>query len=38
MEEINEVPEDHSKIRIGETIAAGMVDYIKTFIFASECF
>ena len=34
MEEINEVPEDHSKIRIGETIAAGMVDYDKDLHFS----
>lgn len=34
MEEINEVPEDHSKNRIGETIAAGMVDYDKDLHFS----
>ena len=27
MEQINELPKDRSKIRIGETIAAGMVEY-----------
>jgi PleD family two-component response regulator len=27
MEQINELPANRSKIRIGETIAAGMVEY-----------
>ena len=34
MEEINEVPNDQSKIRIGETIAAGMVEYDKDLHFS----
>ena len=34
MEEINEVPSDQSKIRIGETIAAGMVEYDKDLHFS----
>ena len=34
MEEINELPTDNSKIRIGETIAAGMVEYDKDLHFS----
>ncbi|MBQ6609171.1 MAG: hypothetical protein IJH70_01920 [Oscillospiraceae bacterium] len=29
MEQINELPADRAKIRIGETVAAGMVEYDK---------
>ena len=29
MKQINELPADHSKIRVGETVAAGMVEYNK---------
>ena len=34
MEQINELPEDRSKIRIGETVAAGMVEYDKDLHFS----
>ena len=34
MEQINELPEDRSKIRIGETVAAGMVEYNKELHFS----
>ena len=34
MEQINELPADHSKIRIGETVAAGMVEYNKELHFS----
>ena len=34
MEQINELPADRSKIRIGETVAAGMVEYNKELHFS----
>ena len=34
MEQINELPVDRSKIRIGETVAAGMVEYNKELHFS----